>query len=119
MNFGTNYGDDPNHVASMLKPVVFKTTATKTRVHITVSEHEKWVGEVSSYTSEFGPEDFEQATGLWEIISLDPSHKDRFVSKVAAMVSGVYYKELREQVYGMFPLTLLTIKGLRTGGTDF
>lgn len=114
MNFGTNYGDDPNYVGSMLKPVEFKTSKSGKRVQTTVSEHEKWVGEVSSYTSGFGPEDFEQATALWEVIGRDHGHQDRFVGNVAAMVSGVHSDKLREQVYGTFPPSFLPIEWLRT-----
>lgn len=102
MNFGTNHGDDPNYVGSMLKPVAFKTTSVDKHVQTTISEHAKWAGEVSSYTSEFGPQDFAQATGLWEVIGRDPGHQDRFVGNVAATVSGVHDDRLREQVYGIF-----------------
>lgn len=102
MNFGTNYGDDPNYVGSQLRPVQFKTSGSGNRVQTTLTEHEKWVGEVSSYTSQVGPEDFEQATRLWEVIGKEPGHQERLIGNVAAHVSKVIHVKLRDMVYGMF-----------------
>ena len=105
MNFGTNYGDDLNYVGSQLRPVQFKTSGSGERVQTTLTEHEKWVGKVSSYTSEVKPEDFEQATMLWDIIGKEPGHQERFIGNVADDVSKVIHVKLRDMVYGMFVST--------------
>jgi catalase len=102
MNFTDNYGDDPNYVGSSLHPTTFKATnATGTGLLSTLTEHEKWVGEVSSFTSEVGPEDYEQAAALWNVLGREPGHQDRYVSNVAHNVAQVTRSSLRLKVYGM------------------
>ncbi|EOO02507.1 putative catalase protein [Phaeoacremonium minimum UCRPA7] len=103
MNFTENYGDDPNYVGSMLHPTTFRASSLGARSGgglSTVTEHEKWAGEVSNFTSEVGPEDFEQATALWEVLGRDGKHQDRFVGNVADHVSKVTNSKLRMKVYG-------------------
>ena len=63
MNFGDNYGDDPNYVGSMLRPVEF-ATGKNGPISTTTHEHERWIGEVVSYSSKFEKDDFTQATML-------------------------------------------------------
>lgn len=101
MNFSANYGDEPNYVGSMLHPTIFKAAGADKPVLTTITEHEKWVGEVSSFTSTIGPEDFEQATGLWEVLGREPGHQDRFISNVSGNIAGVTNDKLRAMVYGM------------------
>lgn len=97
MNFGTNYGDDPNYVGSSLRPTKFET-----RMNVsTITEHEKWVGEVVTFTSHVTDADFEQATGLWHVLGREPGHQDRFIENVSVSVQKVASKELRAKVYGM------------------
>ena len=105
MNFTENYGDDPNYVGSMLHPTTFRASSLGARSGgglSTVTEHEKWAGEVSNFTSEVGPEDFEQATALWEVLGRDGKHQDRFVGNVADHVSKVTNSKLRMKVYGTY-----------------
>lgn len=97
MNFTSNYGADPNYVGSTLKPTAFKSPGSQ---FTTLTEHEKWAGEVSSYTTEIGPEDFEQATGLWEVLGRQPGHQDRFVGNVADHLSKAKSSKIRNMVYG-------------------
>lgn len=103
MNFSSNYGDDPNYVGSTLRPTKFATSSTtQTRpVASTITEHEKWVGEVCSFTSTIDDADFEQAAGLWKVLGRDPGHQDRLIENAAATVKDVESKELRSKVYGM------------------
>jgi len=112
MNFSSNYGDDPNYVGSSLRPTKFATSsATQTKpVASTITEHEKWVGEVCSFTSTIDDADFEQAAGLWKVLGRDPGHQDRFIKNAASTVEGVGSKELRSKVYGMSKSVLLTIR---------
>lgn len=100
MNFGINYGDDPNYVGSMLKPVGFKTSTAGRTVSSTITEHEKWVGEVTSYTSAVSSQDFEQATALWKVLGREPGHQERFIDNVADNIAGVKNDNLRHIVYG-------------------
>lgn len=101
MNFSLNYGNDPNYVGSILKPTTFKPARSGGRL-TTLTEHEKWVGQVSSFATEVEPEDFEQAGALWQVLGCDPGHQDRFVSNVADSVSKVTSLTLRTMVYGTF-----------------
>lgn len=114
MNFMGNYGDDPNYVGSSLRPTHFVTSsssqASRTSkpcpVQSTITEHEKWVGKVCTYTSSIEDADFEQAAGLWKVLGRDPGHQDRYVENVSGTIQGVASKELRQKVYGMFILIL-------------
>ncbi|RSL38712.1 hypothetical protein CEP53_014635 [Fusarium sp. AF-6] len=102
MNFGTNYGDDPNYISSMLKPTTFRTTAAGETVSPTFTNHEKWVGEVSNFTTTVGPEDFEQATGLWKVLGRERGHQERFIDNVADNVANFKNDKLRSMVYDLF-----------------
>ena len=101
MNFSDNYGDDPNYVGSMLRPTTFKTTARSGGSTTTITEHEKWAGEVSSFTSDVGPKDFEQAAALWAVLGRETGHQDRFVGNIADHISKVTNPKLRQLVFGM------------------
>lgn len=112
MNFTGNYGDDPNYVGSSLRPTHFATSSSSQAngttqpcpVQSTITEHEKWVGEVCSYTSSIDDVDFEQAAGLWKVIGRDPGHQDRYIGNVSSTVQEVASKELRRKVYRMFKI---------------
>lgn len=99
MNFSDNYGSDPNYVGSMLQPMTYKSPK---RTLGTMTEHEKWTGEVTIFASEVGDEDFEQPAGLWKVIGKDPSHQDRFVDNVAHDLSATSSSKLRLKVYGKY-----------------
>lgn len=114
MNFTDNYGEDPNYVGSSLKPTHFATNTqngglqTKScPVTSTITEHEKWVGEVCTYTTSMEDADFEQAAGLWKVLGRDPGHQDRYIDNLSGAVSGVTSPELRKKVYGMLELSVL------------
>ncbi|GAD98055.1 hypothetical protein NECHADRAFT_85374, partial [Paecilomyces variotii No. 5] len=103
MNFTDNYGDDPNYVGSSLRPTTFKTSSgVGTNRLSTLTEHEKWVGEVSSFASEMTSKDFEQATGLWKVLGRDAGHRDRFISNLSHNVAKVTSSDLRLKVYDLF-----------------
>ena len=101
MNFTDNYGDDPNYVGSQLQPTSFKTSMNGGGVRTTITEHERWAGEISSYTSEIGPLDFEQAGMLWNVIGREPGHQARTLDNLAHHISNVTNPKLRLGVYGM------------------
>jgi catalase len=97
MNFSDNYGADPNYVGSTLKPTTFKPASS---VSSTITEHEKWIGEVTSFTSQIGPEDYEQATALWNVLGREPGHQERFIGNLAGHLSGAKTAAIRNRVYG-------------------
>lgn len=101
MNFSENYGDDPNYVGSFLKPTVFAANSSGQPKASTITEHERWVGEVCTFSSALQHQDFEQATGLWKVLGREPGHQDRYVDNVSRHIKGVTSKELREKVYCM------------------
>ncbi|KUL81825.1 hypothetical protein ZTR_09058 [Talaromyces verruculosus] len=102
MNFSENYGDDPNYVGSSLKPTVFAVNSSGKPKTSTITEHEKWVGEVSSFTSTLQHHDFEQATELWKVLGREPGHQDRYIDNVSGHIKGVTSKQLREKVYHLY-----------------
>lgn len=99
MNFGTNYADDPNYVGSTLKPTTFK----KPSVAPTFTNHEEWAGRVTSFVSDVGPDDFEQAAALWGVLGRNPGEQDRFVGNLSSHVAGVKSDKIRDMVYGRWP----------------
>lgn len=107
MNFSTNYGEDPNYVGSSLKPTTFAVgTVTGKPLSSTITEHEKWIGEICSFTTNIHQDDFEQARGLWAVLGREPGHQDRYISNVAGNIKNVTSKELREKVYCKFLLRI-------------
>lgn len=107
MNFTDNYNDQPNYVGSQLKPMTFKAGGAPCGRLSTLTEHEKWTGEVLSYTSSVTALDFEQATALWKVIGREHGHQERFISNVAASISGVTDRRLRSAVYRKSQVTLV------------
>ncbi|KAF3004438.1 hypothetical protein E8E15_001110 [Penicillium rubens] len=104
MRFDGNYGADPNYVGSTLQPTRFKTeekgvTPQSLDVH---TDHEKWVGEVSAYTSQITEDDFVQPAALWDVIGREPEHQDRVINNLAGNISWVESLELRRAVYALF-----------------
>uniref|UniRef100_A0A0B7KRB5 Catalase core domain-containing protein n=2 Tax=Bionectria ochroleuca TaxID=29856 RepID=A0A0B7KRB5_BIOOC len=102
MNFTNNYNDEPNYVGSQLKPMAFKVGSRDSGSLSTFTEHERWTGQVLSYTSNVTALDFEQATSLWEVIGREHGHQERFISNVAAHIAGVTDSRLRSAVYQLF-----------------
>ncbi|EZF31746.1 hypothetical protein H101_04660 [Trichophyton interdigitale H6] len=104
MNFSDNYGADANYVGSSLQPTKFypqlKRMAPSTIS--TLTEHEKWTGEVCTFTSQVTDEDFVQPAALWEVIKREPGHEQRFYGNVAAHLSGVTCDRLRNDIYAWF-----------------
>lgn len=103
MRFDNNYGSDPNYVGSSLQPTQFYTSEKNVKPSAVsqVTEHEKWVGEVLSYTSHTTDEDFVQPAALWEVIGRDEGHQDRVIGNLAASIKSVDSVDLRKKVYGM------------------
>lgn len=113
MRFDDNYGGDPNYVNSSLQPTNFYQDAKgvspqSLSLH---SEHEKWVGEVTSFASHITDDDFIQPAALWEVIGRDPGHQDRVVSNLASSIKGVRSPNLRNEVYGECYYPMLTFGG--------
>jgi catalase len=104
MRFDDNYGADPNYVGSSLKPTKFypEVKSVQPKALSLLTEHEKWVGEVSSYESHVTDEDFVQPAALWEVIGREAGHQDRLIGNLAAHLKGVTSTKLRSEVYGLF-----------------
>lgn len=101
MNFSSNYGDDPDYIGSSLRPTTFATSPKGNYVSSTITEHERWIGEVCSFTSAITDQDFEQPAALWKVLRREPGQQDRFVDNVADSVQKVTSAKLRASVYGM------------------
>ncbi|CAI7612229.1 unnamed protein product [Penicillium manginii] len=104
MRFDGNYGGDPNYVNSSLQPTKFYpevkgVSPNSLSLH---TEHEKWVGEVTTFTSHIEEEDFVQPAALWEVIGRDPGHQDRTIENIAQSVKEVKSPKLRDGVYDLF-----------------
>ncbi|KAJ5927723.1 Catalase mono-functional heme-containing [Penicillium verhagenii] len=104
MRFDGNYDGDPNYVNSSLQPTKFYpevkgSNPTSLSLH---TEHEKWVGEVITYTSHINDDDFLQPAALWDVIGRDPGHQDRTINNLARSISGVKSPQLRSAVYALF-----------------
>jgi catalase len=102
MRFDDNYGGDPNYVNSSLQPTKFYpdvkgVSPASLNLH---TEHEKWVGEVTNYTSHIDENDFIQPAALWEVIGREQGHQDRTIDSLAGSISGVTSPQLRDAVYG-------------------
>ncbi|KAJ6109928.1 Catalase mono-functional heme-containing [Penicillium sp. IBT 16267x] len=87
MRFDGNYGGDPNYVNSSLRPTKFYpevkgVSPQSLSVH---TEHEQWVGEVTTFTSHTTDDDFVQPAALWEIIGREPGHQDRVIKNLAVV----------------------------------
>lgn len=108
MRFDGNYGGDPNYVNSSLQPTKFypEVKGVSPQSLALHTEHEKWVGEVSSYTSHITDDDFVQPAELWEVIGREPGHQDRVIENLVGSVREVQSPNLRNEVYGLFNLFL-------------
>lgn len=104
MNFGANYGDDPNYVGHMLKSVAFRTTVAGGTVSLTFTNHEKWVREVSNFTATVVSEEFDQATGPWRVLGKEEGHQKRFIDNAADNVANFKNDKLRRMVYDKLSL---------------
>jgi catalase len=81
MRFDDNYGGDPNYVGSSLKPTKFyqEIKGTGPKSLSTITEHEKWVGEVTNFTTHVTDEDFEQPAALWRLSRRSPGMSRGFI----------------------------------------
>jgi catalase len=103
MNFSDNYGSDPSYVGSSLQPTRFLSEVKPmgAKSLSVVTEHEKWVGQVSNFQTHVGDDDFVQPAALWEVIGREPGHQERFFGNVAVHLCKVKSVSLRNEVYGM------------------
>ncbi|KAJ9205252.1 catalase [Paecilomyces variotii] len=104
MNFSDNYGADPNYTGSSLKPTKFYQDIKGLGPNSisTLTEHEKWVGEVTNFEMHMTDDDYEQPAALWEVIGREPGHQERFFGNVAAHLNQVHSDRLRNDVYSLF-----------------
>lgn len=104
MRFDGNYGGDPNYVNSSLKPTKFypEVKGIKPQAVSLHTEHEKWVGEVTTYTSHITDEDFVQPAALWKVIGRESGHQDRTIANIVSSLKGVKSASLRNEVYGWY-----------------
>lgn len=108
MRFDGNYGSDPNYVNSSLQPTKFypEVKGVSPQSLALHTEHEKWVGEVTSYTSHITDDDFVQPAALWDVIGREPGHQERVVENLAGSIREVKSPNLRNEVYGLFTALL-------------
>lgn len=104
MRFDDNYGGDPNYVNSSLKPTKFYpevkgVSPQSVSLH---TEHEKWIGEVTTYTSHITDDDFVQPAALWKVIGRELGHQDRTINNIVSSLKGVRSDALRNEVYALF-----------------
>ncbi|BCS01372.1 catalase [Aspergillus luchuensis] len=106
MNFSDNYGADPNYVGSSLKPIKFyqDVKGQAPQAVSTLTEHEKWVGQVSNFQYGLYEDDFVQARGLWKVIGKEEGHQERFFGNVAVHLGQVWSDKLRGRVYELFSM---------------
>ncbi|BAE57564.1 unnamed protein product [Aspergillus oryzae RIB40] len=104
MRFDDNYGGDPNYVGSSLQPTKFyqevKNSGAARLSGLT--EHEKWVGEVTNFQSHITDDDFVQPAALWEVIGREPGHQDRTIANLSGHIKNVRSPQLRNAVYELF-----------------
>jgi catalase len=108
MRLDGNYGGDPNYVNSSLQPTKFypEVKGVKAQSLAQHMEHEKWVGEVTNYTSHITDDDFVQPAALWDVISREPGHQERVIENLAGSIREVGSPNLRNKVYGLSSLLL-------------
>ncbi len=104
MRFDDNYGGDPNYVNSSLKPTKFypevkRVSPQSVSLH---TEHEKWIGEVATYTSHITDDDFVQPAALWKVIGRELGHQDRTINNIVSSLKGVRSAALRNEAYGRY-----------------
>lgn len=124
MNATPNYGSDPNYVGTKLKPVSFVSAArnssgnpvtstdftdfagqkmTATKMSESAMDTVQLTSPVSSFTKVDEERDFEQARKLWnDVMAKQQGAQDRLIDNVAAHVSDVGEKSLREEAYGTY-----------------
>lgn len=90
-----NYGPDPNYVRSTLRPVQVGTFQTGVN-----ALHEKWIGEITAWTSEVVDADFEQAKGMWDVFGRT-GQQENFVKNVSANLMGAK-EDVREEAIRKF-----------------
>jgi catalase len=114
MNFTKNYGRDPNYIGTKIQPVKFMTGkqsegAEAAQNFMATMSQDTEIHKLDraqaavpvSFASEVTDKDFEQATALWHIMGKQDGAQLRFVNNVAANVSGVQERFIRDEVYGM------------------
>jgi len=88
-----NYGANPNYQSSF-RPITYKTV-------IPHEKHEKWVGAATNFAFTVVEADYEQASGLWQVLGNTPGQQDNFVYNVSSHLKGAR-KEVRAKTYDMF-----------------
>ncbi|MBE3044920.1 catalase [Candidatus Bathyarchaeota archaeon] len=90
-----NYGRNPNYPSSF-RPMTYQTAAG------VPNPHETWAGRVvSDLFGEVKPEDYEQATGLWNVLGRTPGQQQNFLKNVSGHLSGAH-RDTRKKTYEMF-----------------
>lgn len=110
MRFDHNYGGDPSYVGSTIKPTNFyqDVKGSNPEALFLHTEHEKWAGEVSAYSSEITDADFVQPAALWKLIGREPGHQDRLIDNLVLSIKDVKYPDLRKAVYGTCALPVFS-----------
>jgi len=106
MRVDGNYGGDPNYVNSSLQPTRFyqEVKGVNPKALALHTEHEKWVGEITAYSSPITDDDFVQPAALWDVLGREPGHQERVIENLVGSIREVRSPDLRNKVYGLFIL---------------
>jgi hypothetical protein len=110
MNFGDNYGADPNYVRSSLRPIHFQGKVGANGY--AAGGHEEWVGAVSGFTTEVTDEDFVQPKMFWDMLAPQPGQQEHFVYNVTQHLKGAI-PAVQEKTFGeLFSLGAVSFPAL-------
>ncbi|EXJ78634.1 catalase [Capronia coronata CBS 617.96] len=99
MNFGSNYGADPNYLHSAIQPTSFRAPPAASEYKPT----EDGLSGPVVFTYETTDDDFKQPRALWnKVLARQEGAQDRFVANVAGNVASVKREWLRERVFELF-----------------
>jgi catalase len=96
--YTNNYTGDPNYVRSSLRQVKYSGSSGANGQ--SMSHHDEWVGQVSSYTSEVTPDDYAQAIALWEVLQKQ-NLEQNFVHNVTEHLKSAD-KQVQEATYSEY-----------------
>ncbi|KAF3012978.1 peroxisomal catalase A [Neopestalotiopsis sp. 37M] len=95
MAINGNYGANPNYPSSF-RPMTYRPAKAVN------TPHEQWTGAViSDMFDEIKPHDYEQATGLWNVLGKQPGQQENFINNVAGHLAAAR-PETRKGTYDLF-----------------
>ena len=106
MNFGANYGADPNYLHSAIQPTNFVSQQDPSffsSEYKPTEEESVTGGNPVAFHSEVTDEDFKQPRALWnDVMGKQEGAQEAFISNISGNIAGVKRGWLREKVFGKF-----------------